>query len=139
MPTSVRPCRKPSLKPCLGMSHVQFGSSFLRGHWPIGKPKGIVEVSTSDRTAEDITAHSADDVSGKYIKSGFTVPSELHNTTVRTAGSEQVAALSLVPNAESPARVRHSYGQTQQQVSHAPVRSTQSQLSLIHRGMPHGV
>lgn len=45
--------------------------------------------STELTTSEDILAHTVEDADGRYIKSGYAVPSHLHDTAVLSAVSHQ--------------------------------------------------
>lgn len=68
------------------------------------------------RTTEDIVAHTAEDANGRYLKSGYAVPSELHQTAVASKMAPQ-SPVRPATNAASAAAVENSFGFCDRQVS----------------------
>lgn len=106
---------------------MKVGYGILRRSSKDVEPQRMAAVPMSlDQMNENITAYSIDDVTGRYIKSGFAVPSEFHNTTVRSAASRQSSAATAEHGVTSAAVVREAQEDCAPQVSQAPHHTCES-------------
>eukprot|EP00892_Ulva_mutabilis_P009957 jgi/Ulvmu1/7333/UM035_0122.1 len=111
---------------------VAVGYGIVRRISPDPKSQGAATDTPAMKSMnEDIIAYSADDVTGRHIKSGFAVPSNLHNTTVPASAQEQSLVQPILQGATSAAAPRAALRDGKSQMDEHSSAVTDEELAVF--------